>query len=117
MGRVAFTKKAEPVDGSEIESRGRVFFTPKSEPVKVEPGIDWSEIESRLREIAVIVRGNSVDQSEPIVRDPPVTTPSDAAVTLSPYQDAFSEFQAAETSASMPSQPAGALNRVRANCN
>ncbi|MBR1227158.1 hypothetical protein JQ600_19695 [Bradyrhizobium sp. AUGA SZCCT0176] len=79
MGRLAFTKKTEPVDWFEIESRGRVFFSPKSEPA-----FDWSEIESRLQEIStpagppdVLVErwvSSSNDQAE--ITDRPVTNPS-----------------------------------------
>ncbi|MBR1298601.1 hypothetical protein [Bradyrhizobium sp. AUGA SZCCT0042] len=86
MGRLAFTKKTEPVDWFEIESRGRVFFTPKSEPA-----FDWSEIESRLQEISTPARPPDVlverwvtsanDQAE--ITDRPVTNRSHPSVFCS----------------------------------
>jgi hypothetical protein len=90
---------------------GRVLFS-----AKAEPAITWSGIESRGREISAPVRASEIpfEPSATIVSDPPVTAPRDGAVSLSPYQAIFSGFQAAaEASASMPYQSAGALNCVQ----
>jgi hypothetical protein len=65
---------------------GRVLFAAKAELTKVEPAINWSEIESRLQEISPPARAPdiSADPAVPIASDPPATAPSDdSAVTLS----------------------------------
>jgi hypothetical protein len=95
----------------------RVLFAAKAEPAKAGPRINWFEIESRLQEISAQVRPSNISVDRPVASasNPLATAPSDDAVTLSPYRDIFSDFQAAaEASAAPPSQSAGALSRVRA---
>ena len=83
---------------------GRVLFTAKAEPAKAEPAIDWSEIESRLQAISAPIRPSDIpaQPSMPITDDPLAATPSDDVVSLSPYRDIFSEFQAAADASASP---------------
>ena len=91
---------------------GSVLFTAKSEPA-----IDWSEIESRLQEISAGSRpSDAVEPLATLANDPLATALGERAVSLSPYQDIFTEFRAAtEASASTPSQSAAALDRAQAD--
>ncbi len=61
MGRVVFTPQVEPT---------------KAGPVKAEPGIDWSEVESRLQEISAPARlspDTAIEHSVTLANDPPAS--------------------------------------------
>lgn len=71
MGRVAFSKKAEP--------------------------IDWFEIESRLQEISGFSRfsGSPIGPSVALTNDQAESASDDSVVSLSSHQDIIRNFQGA----------------------
>lgn len=78
---------------------GRVVFTRKAEPA-----VDWSEIESRLQDISTSSRSHPlIGPPAALTNDSRESASDGSVVSLSSHQDVIPEFQAA-TAASALSQ-------------